>query len=73
MKSKALRGSIVAFSMTLFVAVCWSSQETSGPSAYFPETSYEFAPVLDGTRIVYDFVIQNKGVEPLTVDRVKTG
>ena len=73
MKYKALTVLTVAFFLTLFVAVCWSAQETTGPSAYFPESSYEFSAVLDGTQVVHELVIQNKGTEPLTVDRVKTG
>ena len=73
MNFKDLTGLFVTFFLTFFVAVCWSSQETSGPSAYFPETSYEFSPVLDGTEVVHEFVIQNKGADLLKVDRVKTG
>ena len=32
-----------------------------------------FSEVLDGTNVVHDFVIQNKGTATLKVDRVKTG
>ncbi len=42
-------------------------------SAYFPETKYEFDPVVDGEKIVHDFIIQNKGNAPLQIIKVKSG
>jgi hypothetical protein len=38
-----------------------------------PEKQYTFQPVVEGTEVVHDFVIQNKGTEELTVLNVKTG
>ena len=43
------------------------------PSAFLPSDSFEFAPVLEGTRVTHDYVIQNKGTAPLNIHRVKTG
>jgi hypothetical protein len=34
---------------------------------------YSFSPVLDGTEITHDFVIQNKGDAPLAIEKVRTG
>ena len=45
----------------------------AAPSVFFPETHFEFTPVLEGSLVVHDFVIQNKGNATLNVDRVKTG
>ncbi|UCD80499.1 MAG: hypothetical protein JSW26_03450 [Desulfobacterales bacterium] len=59
--------------LTLFVAVGFGAQDDAQPSAFFPETNYEFSPVLDGTSVIHDFVIQNKGTGTLKVERVKTG
>jgi hypothetical protein len=73
MKLKALRVLAVAIFLTLLAAVCFGTQDQSTPSAVFPETSYEFLPVLDGAKVVHEFVIQNKGTAPLKVERVKTG
>ncbi len=42
------------------------------PSAFVPVDSYEFAPVVDGTEITHDFIIQNKGTAPLKIEKVKT-
>lgn len=73
MKIKAFTVFSIALSLTLFTAVCFGTQDQSGPTAVYPATSYEFAPVLDGSKVVHEFVIQNKGTVPLKVERVKTG
>ena len=43
------------------------------PIAHFPVSHYRFDTVVDGTDVVYDFVIQNKGSAPLDVENVRTG
>ena len=77
MRSRTLTGLSAVLFLTLFAAVCFGSQNQStpqpSPTAVFPETSYEFPAVLDGAKVVHEFVIQNKGTAPLKVERVKTG
>ncbi len=51
----------------------FGAENEQGPNVYFPETHYEFPPVLEDTTVIHDFVIQNKGNAILNVDRVKTG
>ena len=63
----------VALLLTLFATVCFGSQDQPQASAFFPETSYEFAAVLDGAKVVHEFVIQNNGTAMLKVEKVKTG
>ena len=63
----------VVLLMTLFAAASANAQDDQDPRVFFPSTQYEFASVLDGDRVVHDFIIQNKGTAVLTVDRVKTG
>jgi hypothetical protein len=43
------------------------------PSAFVPETRYKFGPVLEGTEITHDFIVQNKGAAPLKIEKVRTG
>jgi hypothetical protein len=43
------------------------------PSAFFPESRYEFTPVVAGIDVTHAFVVQNKGTEPLHIEKVKTG
>ena len=73
MRLKALTAFLITLFLTLSAAVCFGTQDQSTPSAVFPETSYEFSGVLDGAKVVHEFVIQNKGTAPLKVEKVKTG
>ena len=73
MKLRVLILSSAALSVALFATVCFATQTQTLPSAFFPETSYEFEPVLDGAKVVHEFVILNKGTATLKVERVKTG
>jgi len=34
---------------------------------------FEFKPVLDGTEIIHDFVIQNTGTATLEIEKIETG
>ena len=42
------------------------------PVVFLPESSYEFEPTLSGSKILHDFVIQNRGTVPLEIKRVKS-
>ena len=42
------------------------------PIAFIPEPEFEFATVIDGAKIIHDFIIQNHGAAPLIIT-VKTG
>ena len=61
MKFKTLTMLSAALLLTLFVTVCFGTQEPPNPTASFPETSYEFSAVLDGVKVEHEFVIQNNG------------
>jgi len=43
------------------------------PSAFIAEAVYEFEPVADGTLIMHDYLIQNKGDGTLEIQKVNTG
>ncbi len=43
------------------------------PSAFFPETNHTFDPVVDGTHVTHDFIVQNKGDAPLNIIKIRTG
>jgi len=71
---------ILAVFLTVFCIVCFktvgyggSNQAHPSPSIIIPESRYTFQPVLDGTEIIHDFVIQNKGAGPLEIEKVRTG
>ena len=69
------------FALAFAFCILFSATLSSGdenviqkfPCAFLPADSYEFAPVVDGTMIMHDFVIQNKGDASLKILNVKTG
>jgi hypothetical protein len=73
MSCKRLLSLAVTIGLALFAAVGFGAQDDAGPSAFFPQTLYEFSPVLDGAKVVHEFVVQNKGTSTLNIERVKTG
>ena len=73
MKSKICLMAVATVLLGFFVTVGFSAETDGAPTAFFPETHYEFAPVLEDTTVVHEFVIQNKGTATLNVERVKTG
>jgi len=42
------------------------------PVAHLPALLYEFAPVMEGEKVVHDFVVQNKGSATLEIQKVRT-
>ena len=73
MRSKALLVFAVFAQLILITSLAVGAQEDSKPSAFFPQTDYEFSPVLDGEQVEHEFLVQNKGSAVLTIERVKTG
>lgn len=47
--------------------------KTGAPVALLEERSFTFTPVPEGTEVVHDFTIKNKGSAPLQIEQVKTG
>ena len=43
------------------------------PAASIPERNFEFETVVDGVKVLHDFVIKNEGRTALDITRVKTG
>jgi len=44
-----------------------------GASVFFPEKTFEFQPVIEGAKVLHDFVVMNKGSAPLVISDVRTG
>jgi len=49
------------------------TDSAGSPAVFFPEKVYEFQPVVDGVKVVHDFVVMNKGTTPLLINNVRTG
>ena len=42
------------------------------PSAFLPITTFNFPEVVEGTQVVHDFIILNKGTGTLNIQKVET-
>jgi hypothetical protein len=75
MKPKMFAVFFVTFCIILFGTGSFglTEQTLQTPSAFIPDSQYTFSPVLDGTEITHEFVIQNKGNAPLEIEKVRTG
>jgi hypothetical protein len=45
---------------------------TAAPSIFVENPAYEFATAIDGTQVIHEFMIQNKGRAALIIEKVKT-
>ncbi len=62
--------------LTVFAlaTVCGAQEpQKESPVAAAPQPRYDFAPVPEGTEVVHDFILQNKGNALLVIEKVKTG
>ena len=75
MKFKTFSFFALAFCILFFTTISFGTESnaTNSPSALFPETRFEFKPVVDGVDVTHSFVVKNKGVAPLEIEKVKTG
>jgi len=74
---------IAIFGLLAAVVMGWGASPPAGaqtlagaadaPAVFFPEKTFEFAPVIDGANVVHDFVVFNKGTAPLLINNVRTG
>ncbi len=75
MKKKALFVFALACCTLFFQTASFGTENKTPnlPSVFVPESRFKFAPVLDGTEIIHDFIVQNKGTAPLKIEKVRTG
>ncbi|MEE4355188.1 MAG: hypothetical protein V2I97_01895 [Desulfococcaceae bacterium] len=66
--------------LLIFAVICLAADMAVGeetadksPSAFLPETVYTFAPLVEGSEVVHDFILQNKGNETLFIEKLKSG
>lgn len=44
-----------------------------GPQAFLPASTYEFAPVVEGTAVAHEFILHNRGGATLKILKVTAG
>ncbi len=73
MMRKSLFISIFA-GVLLAAACCWSAEGAQkGPRADLLETVFAFEPVVEGTEIIHEFILQNRGDAPLKILKLESG
>lgn len=74
MKRRLIYALTLFFVLFILAAAAPAAEEpAAAPRVVAPERTYKFNPVVDGTKVEHDFVIQNYGDAPLHIRRVKTG
>lgn len=49
------------------------SEPVAQPKAVFPDSIFEFEPVMEGQEVTHDFIVRNQGEAELLIKRVKPG
>lgn len=75
MNKKLYIYSALIFSIFIIYSIAFaeSKKSAASPIAFFPENNFVFNNVVEGTQIIHDFKILNKGTAPLFVQKVKSG
>jgi hypothetical protein len=69
---KYCRLAIIFFLLLFSSAFAEKPEEENRPQAHFPENTFTFDKVVEGTFVIHDFVIKNTGNAPLIVEKVKS-
>ena len=67
---------VAATIFLLFVSTPCTFAETTAapvPKAVLPESIHVFEPVVEGTLVTHDFILQNRGDAPLIIESIKAG
>jgi hypothetical protein len=66
---------LVLFALSLLSPAYGGSVEPSsqGPKAHCAQKVFEFRPVVEGTEVVHEFVLQNQGDAPLAILKIESG
>ena len=71
---KVISSIFIVFSFCILASFSFADDAaTEGPVVFFPEPRYAFDEVLEGTELLHDFVIMNKGDSTLEVKKVNPG
>ena len=75
MRLKIIFALVLAFCVLFSATGSFGAQDKNlqSPTAFLPETQYAFPRVLEGTEVLHDFIMQNKGTAPLEIQKVRTG
>ena len=75
MKKCGFTGLCCSFFVFCLMVMTSGAQDTAkgSPSAIFPDPGYKFEAVFEGVDVVHDFVVLNKGIAALNIQKVSGG
>lgn len=72
----------VGAALLMVAWVCAAQAQTASPgpgesrreaAVFFPQKAFQFEPVIEGVKVVHNFVVMNRGTVPLLINSVRTG
>lgn len=63
----------IALGVLFAPLLCAVGQSSAGPEAVLKEDVFQFQPVLEGTPVVHEFVVHNRGDEDLKILNIQSG
>jgi len=64
---------IVLCTMLVPISGLAEDAPAKGPQAFLPEPTHEFQPVVEGDRVVHEFILHNRGDETLQIIKIASG
>jgi len=46
---------------------------SKGPQAFLPDSTHEFGSVVEGSQVMHEFMLHNRGDEPLEIVKIASG
>ncbi len=73
MKQKMMTVFLCFLFLFIIHSVAAENIAKTAPKAVLTEQVFGFKPVMEGTTITHDFILQNKGTAPLVIEKISTG
>jgi hypothetical protein len=73
MKQKMMTVLLCFLFLLTINSVAAENIDKTAPKAVLAEQIFAFKPVVEGTTVTHDFILQNKGTAPLVIKKISTG
>ncbi len=64
---------MVLFQFVFSLAYAEDAKNEGKPIIDFPEITFSFSGVLEGTPVIHEYIVRNTGDAPLLINKVKPG
>lgn len=73
MKKYLVAGCLLIFTLLVISFPSFSQDAQGIPNLALKEQEFDFGKVKEGSRIIHEFIVQNKGTVPLEIKKVSPG